>query len=85
MTEKSLSIIIDAIATERITHGNTIKYIKMVESSNFGIVFSILISSCWLPFEPMTALQILTQNLLYDNSQIAIPWDRLDPKYLTVP
>jgi Mg2+-importing ATPase len=60
----------------------SIKYIKMVASSNFGNVFSILIASSWLPFDPMTSLQILIQNLLYDISQIAIPWDRMDPEYL---
>lgn len=57
----------------------------MVASSNFGNVFSILIASAWLPFDPMTALQILIQNLLYDISQIAIPWDRMDEEYLRVP
>lgn len=57
----------------------------MVASSNFGNVFSILIASCWLPFDPMTSLQILIQNLLYDISQIAIPWDRMDAEYLAVP
>jgi Mg2+-importing ATPase len=63
----------------------SIKYIKMVSSSNFGNVFSILIASCWLPFSPMTALQILIQNLLYDLSQIAIPWDRMDAEYVAQP
>lgn len=63
----------------------SIKYIKMVASSNFGNVFSILIASSWLPFDPMTSLQILIQNLLYDISQIAIPWDRMDPEYLALP
>jgi Mg2+-importing ATPase len=57
----------------------------MVASSNFGNVFSILIASCWLPFSPMSSLQILIQNLLYDISQIAIPWDRMDPEYIAVP
>jgi len=57
----------------------------MVASSNFGNIFSILIASCWLPFDPMTGLQILIQNLLYDMSQIAIPWDRMDPEYVEVP
>ncbi|KMU78389.1 magnesium-transporting ATPase [Coccidioides immitis RMSCC 3703] len=69
----------------RVTYGNTIKYIKMVASSNFGNVFSILIASAWLPFEPMTSLQLLIQNLLYDISQIAIPWDRMDEEYLQEP
>lgn len=63
----------------------SIKYIKMVASSNFGNVFSILIASSWLPFDPMTSLQILIQNLLYDISQIAIPWDSMDPEYLALP
>lgn len=85
LTEKALSIIVDGVITGRITHGNTIKYIKMVASSNFGNVFSILAASAWLPFEPMTSLQILIQNLLYDISQIAIPWDRLDEEYLATP
>jgi Mg2+-importing ATPase len=57
----------------------------MVASSNFGNVFSILTASAWLPFDPMTSLQILIQNLLYDISQIAIPWDHMDPEYLAVP
>lgn len=85
LTEKELSIIVDCVTTGRITHGNTIKYIKMVASSNFGNVFSILAAACWLPFDPMSALQILIQNLLYDISQIAIPWDRMDPEYVAVP
>lgn len=57
----------------------------MVASSSFGNVFSILIASCWLPYSPMSALQILIQNLLYNISQIAIPWDRMDKEYLAVP
>lgn len=85
LTEKELGIIVDCVTTGRITHGNTVKYIKMVASSNFGNVFSILIASAWLPFEPMTSLQILIQNLLYDISQIAIPWDHMDEEYIQVP
>jgi Mg2+-importing ATPase len=57
----------------------------MVASSNFGNILSILTASAWLPFEPMTSLQMLIQNLLYDVSQIAIPWDRMDVEYLAVP
>ncbi|KJF61014.1 magnesium-translocating P-type ATPase [Coccidioides immitis RS] len=85
LTEKGLNIIVDAVTMGRVTYGNTIKYIKMVASSNFGNVFSILIASAWLPFEPMTSLQLLIQNLLYDISQIAIPWDRMDEEYLQEP
>ena len=50
--------------------GNTVKYIKMAASSNFGNVFSILLASAWLPFQPMRPIQLLTQNLLYDISQV---------------
>jgi Mg2+-importing ATPase len=64
LLEKSLNAITKAIVRGRITHANTIKYIKMAASSNFGNVFSVLIASAWLPFQPMTATQILTQNLL---------------------
>jgi Mg2+-importing ATPase len=85
LTQKELGIIIDCVTVGRLTHGNTIKYIKMVASSNFGNVFSVLIASAWLPHEPMTSLQILIQNLLYDISQIAIPWDRMDKEYLLTP
>jgi Mg2+-importing ATPase len=85
LTKKELSIIVDCVTVGRITHGNTIKYIKMVASSNFGNFFSVLIGSAWLPYVPMTGLQILIQNLLYDISQIAIPWDRMDEEYLLTP
>jgi len=85
LTEKGLGIIVNGVTLGRVTHGNTLKYIKMVASSNFGNVFSILAASACLPFTPMTSLQILTQNLLYDISQIAIPWDRVDVEYLQQP
>ncbi|KAK9477703.1 hypothetical protein V1514DRAFT_357980 [Lipomyces japonicus] len=85
LLEKSLHVITHAIIRGRKTHANTIKYIKMAASSNFGNVFSVLIASAWLPFQPMTGNQILTQNLLYDISQIAIPWDNVDEEYLLHP
>jgi Mg2+-importing ATPase len=64
LLEKSLMVVTNAIIRGRITYANTIKYIKMAASSNFGNVFSMLIASAWLPFQPMEATQILTQNLL---------------------
>ena len=57
----------------------------MTASSNFGNVFSVLVASAFLPFLPMLPIQLLTVNLLYDLSQTAIPWDDMDPEYLTVP
>jgi len=85
LLEKSLMVLVKAVRLGRLTYGNTIKYIKMAASSNFGNVFSVLIASAWLPFLPMTPLQILTQNLLYDFSQVAIPWDNCDPDFLAIP
>jgi Cation transport ATPase len=69
----------------RKTFGNTIKYIKMTASSNFGNMFSVLAASAFLPFLPMLPIQILVLNLLYDISQIAIPWDNMDMEYLKKP
>ncbi|KAI8089791.1 uncharacterized protein BX664DRAFT_333891 [Halteromyces radiatus] len=85
LLEKSLQVITRAIVRGRMTHANTIKYIKMAASSNFGNVFSMLVASAWLPFTPMQANQILAQNLLYDISQIAIPWDNVDKEFLASP
>ena len=75
----------EGVIEGRKTFGNTIKYIKMTASSNFGNVFSVLVASAFLPFLPMLPMQLLTINLLYDFSQTSIPWDDMDPEYLTVP
>jgi P-type Mg2+ transporter len=85
LLEKSLMVLEEGVIEGRKTFGNTIKYIKMTASSNFGNVFSVLIASAFLPFLPMLPIQLLTVNLLYDLSQTAIPWDDMDPEYLTVP
>jgi P-type Mg2+ transporter len=83
LLEKSLLVLEEGVLLGRQTHGNTIKYIKMVASSNFGNVFSVLVASVWLPFLPMLAIHLLIQNLLYDISQVGIPFDRMDDEYLT--
>lgn len=83
LLEKSLDCICDGVHLGRITLVQSLKYIKMAASSNFGNVFSVLIASFWLPYDPMTPLQILLQNLLYDLSQTSIPWDNVDPQMLT--
>jgi len=85
LTEKNLDVLLHAIEQGRQTQGNTIKYIKMAASSNFGNVFSILVASAWLPFLPMLPIHLLTQNLLYDISQLVIPWDRMDDEYVRRP
>jgi Mg2+-importing ATPase len=85
LLEKSLLVLEEGVLLGRQTYGNTIKYIKMVASSNFGNVFSVLIASIWLPFLPMLAIHLLIQNLLYDVSQAGIPFDRMDEEYLEKP
>ena len=65
--------------------GNITKYIKMGASSNFGNMFSVLGASIFLPFLPMAPIQVLTNNLLYDFSQTAIPTDNVDEEYIAAP
>ena len=85
LLEKSLMVLEDAVIEGRKTFGNTIKYIKMAASSNFGNMFSVLVASAFLPFLPMLPAQILIQNLLYDFSQAAIPFDNMDADWIAVP
>ncbi len=85
LLEKSLLVLERGVVEGRRTFGNVIKYIKMTASSNFGNVLSVLVASAFLPFLPMLAAQLLVQNLLYDVSQIAIPWDRMDPEFIQRP
>jgi Mg2+-importing ATPase len=85
LLEKSLLVLERGVVEGRRTFGNIVKYIKMTASSNFGNVFSVLIASAALPFLPMLAIQLLVQNLLYDLSQTAIPWDRMDPEFVRRP
>lgn len=85
MLEKNLLFLKDGVVEGRHTFGNILKYIKMAVSSNFGNVFSILGASLILPFLPMMPLQLLIQNLLYDISQISIPFDKVDSEFLEKP
>lgn len=85
LLEKSLMVLQEGVIEGRKVFGNITKYIKMGASSNFGNMFSVLGASIFLPFLPMLPIQVLTNNLLYDFSQIAIPTDNVDEDYLTVP
>lgn len=85
LLEKNLMVLEEGVLEGRVTFGNIMKYIKMTASSNFGNVFSVLVASAFLPFLPMLPLQILVQNLLYDISQLSIPFDRMDEEYLSRP
>lgn len=85
LLEKDLMVLRKGVVYGRRTFGNIIKYIKMTASSNFGNMLSMLGASAFLPFLPMLPVQILVQNLLYDISQISIPWDQMDKEFIEQP
>ena len=85
LLEKSLLVLDDGVMEGRRVFGNVVKYIRMGASSNFGNMFSVIGASAWLPFLPMAPVQVLTNNLLYDFSQTAIPTDGVDEEYLARP
>ncbi|WP_271004682.1 magnesium-translocating P-type ATPase [Listeria seeligeri] len=85
LLEKSLTVLNDAVMEGRNVFGNILKYIKMTASSNFGNVFSVLVASAFIPFLPMLSLHLLLQNLLYDSSQLTLPWDKMDRSFLKKP
>jgi Mg2+-importing ATPase len=85
LLEKSLMVLEEGVLEGRRTFSNMLKYINMTASSNFGNVLSVLAASAFLPFLPMLPMQLLMQNLLYDISQIAIPFDNVDEEMLRQP
>ncbi|MDY2777414.1 MAG: magnesium-translocating P-type ATPase [Collinsella sp.] len=85
LLKKDLMVLGHGILEGRRTYGNTIKYIKATASSNFGNVLSVLVASAFLPFLPMTALQLLLLGAAYTVSCTAIPWDRVDDEFLREP
>jgi Mg2+-importing ATPase len=85
LLEKSLMVLEEGVLEGRRTFANMLKYIKMTASSNFGNVFSVLVASAFIPFLPMLPIHLLVQNLLYDISQIAIPFDNVDEELLKKP
>lgn len=78
LLEKDLNVLEEVILEGRKTLINMSKYIRITASSNFGNIFAIVCASAFLPFLPMTAIQILLLNLLYDTLCIVIPWDKVD-------
>jgi Mg2+-importing ATPase len=85
LLDKDLGAIAEAVVDGRRVFSNTIKYVQMGTSSNFGNMFSAALASVFLPFLPMTPSQILLNNLLYDSSQLAIPTDTVDDEQLRKP
>jgi P-type Mg2+ transporter len=85
LLEKDLGVLASGVAEGRRIFANTIKYVLMGTSSNFGNMFSAAAASAVLTFLPMLPSQILLNNLLYDSSQLAIPTDRVDDEQLHAP
>lgn len=84
LLQKDLGVLEQGILEGRKTFTNMLKYIKITASSNFGNIFSIVCASAFLPFLPMTSLQILLLNLLYDILCIILPWDNVDEERNTI-
>jgi len=85
LLKNDLRVISDGVIEGRKTFGNTMKYIQMSISSNFGNMFSAAAASLFLTFLPMLPIQILLNNLLYDFSQLTIPTDNVDADYVKKP
>lgn len=80
LLQRSLAAIVQGVHEGRRTFANTLKYIQMGISSNFGNMLSLAGGAIFLPFLPMLPSQVLLNNLIYDASQTAIPWDDIDPE-----
>jgi Mg2+-importing ATPase len=85
LLQPDLSVLADGVTEGRRTYANIMKYVRMGTSSNFGNMLSMALASLILPFLPLTPLQILVNNLLYDFSEIGIPFDSADEQALSRP
>jgi Mg2+-importing ATPase len=85
LLEKDLTVLEEGVIEGRKVFANIVKYIRMGASSNFGNMFSVLGASAFLPFLPMAPIQVLTNNLLYDFSQVPIPADAVDEEQVARP
>jgi Mg2+-importing ATPase len=85
LLDKSLGVLADGVTEGRRIFANTIKYVLMATSSNFGNMFSAAVASAFLSFLPMLPSQILLNNVLYDIGQTTIPTDHVDPEMLARP
>jgi P-type Mg2+ transporter len=85
LLDKNLGVLADGVMEGRRIFANTMKYVLMATSSNFGNMFSAAGASLFLSFLPMLPSQILLNNLLYDVGQLAIPTDNIDPETVARP
>ncbi len=85
LLENDLTVLAQGVIEGRKTFGNTMKYVMMGISSNFGNMFSVAGAAMFLPFLPMLPIQILLNNLLYTLSQTTIATDNVDDEYIERP
>lgn len=85
LLQKDLGVIERGIIEGRRTYGNLLKYLKTTVSSNFGNVLSVTVASLFLPFLPMSALQLVLLSLVYEIVCIALPWDTVDDAWTARP
>lgn len=85
LLKKDLNVLEQGILEGRKAFINMKKYIKITASSNLGNILAVLIAAVLLPFFPMTSVQLLLLNLLYDILCLILPWDTVDDELLTVP
>jgi Mg2+-importing ATPase len=85
LLEKNLMVLEEGVVEGRKVFVNILKYIRMGASSNFGNMFSVIGASAWLPYVPMAPIQVLSNNLLYDFSQVPIPTDNVGTQQIAKP
>lgn len=85
LLHKDLNVLEEGVRIGRKVFGNTMKYIKITLSSNFGNILSIMVASSFLPFLPMLPLQLLVLDLLYGTSCLALPFDDMSDRFLKEP
>lgn len=85
LLDDDLQVLAHGVIEGRRTLANTMKYVKVTASSNFGNVLTVMAAAAFLPFLPILPVQLIVQNLLYDTAQLALPWDRAEDDYLRSP
>lgn len=85
LLNRDLRLMAQGIIEGRRSFANMTKYIKITASSNFGNILAVAVSALFLPFLPMTGLQLLLLNLLYDALCLIMPWDNVDNSVLKEP
>ena len=85
MLEADLGVLADGVEEGRRTYANILKYLRMGTSSNFGNMLSMAVASLFIPFLPLTPIQVLLNNLLYDLGEVGIPYDSVDAREIRRP